>query len=155
MVSPAIIVFFFFPKMQVFSRVIDLLGNNLNVMQIVLMHNFFCKKHQENTYHHPLLTGATQEYTKHAYAHTLDADQLPRPASCYKSRLPRLLFELSVRFRVILLLLIHRDSRAALFPVPTPTSERQVLFTVKCQTYRSIYVFLDHLRSVIPFSYFY
>lgn len=49
MVSPAIIVFFFSPKMQVFSSVIDLLGNNLNVMHIVLMHNFFCKKHQENT----------------------------------------------------------------------------------------------------------
>lgn len=66
------------------THVIDLLGKKLNIMWILLMHNFLCNEHMVNTENDSLLMGAMWEHKKHTHTDTSPIQQLLQLTSCYE-----------------------------------------------------------------------
>ena len=66
------------------THVIDLLGKKLNIMWILLMHDFLCSEHMVNTEIYSLLMGAMWERKKHTRADTSPIHQLLQLTLCYE-----------------------------------------------------------------------
>ena len=65
------------------THVIDLLGKNLNIMWILLMHSFLCSEHIVKRENYSLLMRAMLEYRKYTLANTSDLHQPLQFTLCY------------------------------------------------------------------------